>query len=68
MISPTIHDAEVKQCGARDGKTGEIGWAVVHPINGAILAYADTKEEAIVYREAINDLPRQLRADGVSCR
>jgi hypothetical protein len=34
----------------------------------SILAYCDTKEEAERYRDAINDLPRQLRAVGVEIR
>ena len=65
MLRSIIEDADVKQRGAIDAKTGKIGWAVIHPSNGAILAYADTEEEAVAYREAINDLPRQLRALGV---
>lgn len=68
MIHPVIHDAPVEQCGYWDPKVGRTGWAVVHPSNGAILAYADTKEEAAAYRDALNDLPRQLRAQGVEVR
>lgn len=56
MISPAIHDAKVRPFGSR--------WIVVHPANDAILAYADTEDEAEHYREAINDLPRQLRSVG----
>jgi len=59
-----IEDAYVKQCGVQDAKTGEIYWALVHPSNGAILAYADTKDEAVAYKEAINDIPRRLRGIG----
>jgi hypothetical protein len=64
MIRPIIEDAEIKQRGALDAKTGKIGWAVIHPSNGAILVYTDTEAEARAYKEAINDIPRQLRAAG----
>ena len=36
--------------------------------NGAILAYCDTQEEAQAYRDALNDIPRQLHANGRECR
>lgn len=62
MIRITIEDAEVKQCGQRDGKTGELGWAVVS--HGICIVYADTKAEATAAREGINDLARQLRGIG----
>ena len=62
MIRFTIGDADVKQCGMCDGRTDEIGWAVVsHGIN---IAYADTEVEAKRARDAINDLDRLLRAVG----
>lgn len=58
MISPYIHDARVE---LRGRKT----WYVFHPSNDAVLARCDSREEAERYRDAINDLPRQLR--GVGC-
>lgn len=57
MLRPVIHDATVRKY--------LVGWAVLHPTNGAVLAYADTDAEARAYRDALNDLPRQLRAVGV---
>jgi hypothetical protein len=59
MLRSVIEDAAAVQCG-----TGKTGWALVHPNNGSILVYADTKDEALAYKEAINDIPRQLRAAG----
>lgn len=67
MIHPVIHDALVQRSGYMTGD-GKVGWTVAHPSNGAILAYADTKEEAAAYRDALNDLPRQLREQGVQVR
>lgn len=67
MIAPVINDALVSRSGYRTAD-GKIGWAVVHPTNGAILAYCDTEAEARAYKEALNDLPRQLRAVGVECK
>jgi hypothetical protein len=56
MIRPTIHDALVKPY--------KVGWIVEHPHRGIVLAYCDTRDEAVAYREALNDLPRQLRGYG----
>lgn len=67
MIRPVIHDAPVERCGVWDVKN-KTGWAVIHPTNGAILAYCDTKEEAQAYRDALNDIPRQLRELGIEIK
>lgn len=53
MISLIIERAEVRLSG--DGKT----YHVIHPSNGAILAYCDTEEEAIDVRSALQSLGRQ---------
>lgn len=66
-IQIIIEDADVKQCGVRryvDGKE-TVGWAVVHPSNGANLAYCDSEKEARAVRELINDIARQLRDPAV---
>lgn len=57
MLRPMIRDAIVRKW--------LIGWAVVHPTDGGVLAYADTEAEARAYKEAINDIVKQLRARGV---
>ena len=53
MITLAITDANIHQSGKR--------WHVVHPHNDAILAYCNTREEAVAVREMINDMPRQMR-------
>lgn len=66
MIIPIIHDARIESHETIvNGKT-RVQYYVAHPCNGAILAYCDTRVEAELYREAINDLPRILRAPAVS--
>lgn len=55
MIKSLIEDAKI-------GQGIPNGWHVIHGGNGAVLAYCDTKAEAEAYREAVNDLPRLLRA------
>lgn len=40
-------------------------WRVVHPTNDAILAYCDTRAEAVRVLDAINDMPRMLRGVGM---
>lgn len=64
MIRPVIHDAEINKAPPGVGYTH----TVVHPANGAVLAYCDSKEEAVMYREVLNDLPRQLREVGMVVR
>lgn len=59
MIRLTIVDAEVKQCGMRDGRTGEEHWEVIS--GGKSIAYATSEEEAVRARDAINDLGQLLR-------
>lgn len=60
MIRLTTDDAEV-ECSASVSRSQR--WHVVHP-GGEVLAYCDTKKEAVQVREAFNDLARQLRAIG----
>lgn len=56
MIAFSICDADIRQHGKQ--------YIVVHPSNGAILAYCQDLEAAKAVRDAINDLPRQLRGQG----
>jgi len=35
-------------------------WILKHPSNGAVLAYCDSREEAVAIREMINDMQRKL--------
>lgn len=60
MIKIVIEDADI----GRSSTTTRVEFIVQHPSNGAILAYCDTKEEAVAVREGINDLARQLRGIG----
>jgi hypothetical protein len=65
MICPVIHDARIEKYETTmQSGTVRVSWNVMHPSNGAVLAYCDTEDEAKDYRDAINDLPRQLRAVG----
>lgn len=59
MIKIVIEDAEVKELSSTHDR-----FIVRHPSNDAILAYCDTKEEAVAVCEGINDLARQLRGIG----
>lgn len=65
MIHSVIEDADI---GESKSPNAAGPWMVKHPSNGAILAYCSTKEEASMYREAINDIPRLLREVGMSVK
>lgn len=41
--------------------TVRASWNVMHPSNGAVLAYCDTEEEAERTRDAINYLATKLK-------
>lgn len=57
MIEPRIHDSIVKPHAGR--------WVVARRIDGVALAFADSKDEATRFLDAVLDLPRQLRGKGL---
>lgn len=39
-------------------------WMVIHPTSDVVLAYCDSKRDAEAVVDAINDMPRVIRAAG----
>lgn len=58
MITLVINDALV-----RPSITNRNEWLVMHPSNGAILAYCDTEREAMMVRDRLTALAALLRME-----
>lgn len=62
MIVLVIEDPRIeKHETTMQSGTVRASWNVMHPSNGAVLAYCDTEEEAERTRDAINYLATKLK-------